>query len=384
MATSRRVPPAADADDAPRPPRGADPDAWALMVAQRGELEDTQTPEEAAEEDAAQRVRALLGGNAGDGVRISIYRRTQFRKTLEWCADYSPDQFMEGGLPLIHSDLGAGAYEWRAVGRTGVLGRGHFEIAANARATNPTQPAAAPASDALTRAIETLAQGQAAILQALTQKPAVDPLDGMEKQLRLMAMMREAMGPTAAPAPAPAAAPAPTLLEQLQTLKALRDFAKDEAAPEHDVDPDNPMTYIGPIVDMVKEGFKAKQTPQFPPIAEPMPMIGAPASLQSLPAPPHAPAAPSSDPATGNDSPDGLAWRGIVAEALRMAKAGEPATAGGRLLFQTLPDEFLPYLRLPNCAEILGSMAPELTPHAAWVEAARVEALCLLDADEAS
>lgn len=351
------------------------------MVAQRGELEDTQTPEEAAEEDAAQRVRALLGGNAGDGVRISIYRRTQFRKTLEWCADYSPDQFMEGGLPLIHSDLGAGAYEWRAVGRTGVLGRGHFEIAANARATNPAQPVAAQVPDAMARALEMIAQGQAAILQTLAAKP--DPMAEMEKQLRLMAMMREAMGPTAAPAPAPAAAPAPTLLEQLQTLKALRDFAKDEAAPDDAPDPDNPLSFLMPVLDVVKEGFKARQAPQH----DPLPPIQPPPSLQGAQAPPALPAPASSaasEPATGNDSPDGLAWRGIVAEALRMAKAGEPATAGGRLLFQTLPDEFLPYLRLPNCAEILGSMAPELTPHAAWVEAARVEALRLLDADEAS
>lgn len=370
MATSRRVAPVIDADDTPPPPRGADPDAWRLMVANGGGVE-MSTPEETAEEDAAQRVRALLGGNAGDGVRVSIYRRTPFRKTLEWCADYSPDQFMEGGLPLIHADLGPGAYEWRAIGRTGSLGRGHFEIAANAKATNPTnhtQPEAPAVSDALTRALETIAQGQAAILQTLAAKP--DPMADMEKQLRLMAMMREAMGPTVAPTPvAPAPAP-PSLLEQLTTLKALRDFAKDEAAPERETDPDNPMSFLMPVLDVVKEGLKARQSPQL----EPLPPIQAPPSLQSLPA-------TQQDPTAARESPDGLAWRGIVAEAVRMAAAGKPATDGGRLLFETLPDEFLPYLRLPNCAEIMGSMAPELTPHAAWVEAARVEALRLLDAD---
>lgn len=379
MATTRRAAPAIDVDVTPPPPRGADPDAWRMMVANSGGVE-MPTPEETAEEDAAQRVRALLGGNAGDGVRVSIYRRTPFRKTLEWCADYSPDQFMEGGLPLIHADLGAGAYEWRAIGRTGSLGRGHFEIAANARAanpTNPTQPAAVPVPDALTRALETIAQGQAAILQTLAAKP--DPMADMEKQLRLMSMMREAMGGNAAPAPAVAAAPAPTLLEQLQTLKALRDFAKDEAGPSSEPDPDNPLSFLMPVLDVVKEGFRARQAPQH----DPLPPIQAPPSLQGLPAPTPTPA-PSSEPAAGNDSPDGLAWRGIIAEALRMAKAGESSEAGGRLLFQTLPDEFLPYLRLPNCAEILGSMAPELVPHSAWVEGARVEALRLLDADEAA
>ncbi len=366
MAT-RRTSPAAELDDLPPAPRGADPDAWRVMVANGGGVVPAADPDADAEMDLGDRLRAAFGNGGAEGARVAIFRRDPRTKAKQWCIDYTPEQFMDGGAALLKEDFGPGAYEYRAFGKTGLITRGYVEIAEVAR-SNSQAPAPA-VSNEISKALEMLAQGQAAIAQALTQRP--DPMQDMQRTLALVASMREAFGISAAPAPA--AAPVPSLLEQLQTLKALRDFAKGEADDDREPDPDNPLTYLAPVLQTLREGFtRGGASAGAGAVSPAVPLVSPPPSLQGPATAPPAPVAGT--PEAGGDSPDGLAWRGIVAAAVALAEKGAPAEEGGRLLYETLPDDFIPYLQLPNWFEILSSMAPQLKPHRAWVEAAKIDA----------
>lgn len=74
--------------------------------------------------------------------------------------------------------------------------------------------------------------------------------------------------------------------------------------------------------------------------------------------------------------------RGLLARLLSIAKSGADPAAGADWLVEKLPDEFLGYLDLDNCVEILLNVAPEAAPWRDWLEQARIRALELLQGDD--
>lgn len=307
-----------------------------------------------AEQDLGEMLRAAFGSDPGAHAKIQIYKRDARTKVRAYCGDYTPDQFREGGVALVKQDFGAGDFEYRAYGGSGLITRGYFSIA-----EIKVNPAAAPAAQSdFARALETIAQGQAAILQALTQ-PRENASNGIMQTIEMMRLLKEL-----APAPAPAA----SLVEQLTALRTLKEFMRDEA-PEP-ADPDNPMSMVGPLLDIVKTSIQNGRANAAAPAsadASPamLPTIAAPVSIQN--------AQPSPD--------DEMKF--ILDHVISQAKVKANPADVGRYLYEVLPDEALPLLRADSWRASLLALAPSLAFHSTWLDAVRADCLARFDATAA-
>lgn len=344
---------------------------WELEVLQRAREAESGTdesdPDDAAELQIGDRIRAALAQTPGERARVSLFRRDPDTKARQWCQDYTPDQFDAGGLELIRSKWGAGTFEIRAFGSRGLITRANLEIAASAVAPVLSSSGESPELLAMLRG---MAETQAAIVARLNQPsaPAPDPVASMGAMFALMGSMREAMGMNHPAAPtAPAQSPVQVLTELMGAMRALKEVSSEVNPPESD--PDSPMAMLGPIVGMVKDVMQARAGAA---AQEPMPMLAAPPSLQDHAAPENA----------NMNSTEKLVFDGTMARLLQMASQNASAAEGAAFIYDTLPDEFFSYLELPNWFDILVSIKPALAPHRVWLEGARIEALALWNAPE--
>jgi hypothetical protein len=317
---------------------------------------------------------------------MKVYRRTR-GGNLEWCSDYTPDEFIAGELDMVRDEWGSGDYQIRCIGPTGLLMRENLTIAKPLEPL-PSRTNPAPSTE-LAQMIELLARGQERIVEALAARP--DPAAQMQQTLALMVSMREAMGLNAAPPPpAPAVNPSSMLADIVGAVRQLREVAAEVNPPTSD--PSDPAAMLPMIIDMVRstqQAQQAQQAPMLAPVALPSsfdaqgaPYQASPEVMQSMRPQP----APMAPPSEGDDMNriQSMVLRGLLARLLSIAKAGKSPDEGGAWIAEKLPDEFLGYLDLENCVEILISVAPEAAPWRDWLEQARLRALEALEGDEGS
>ena len=106
---SRRAPTAPVADEViPPAPRGADPEAWRLLVTQGGAVTaPEETAEDEAENDFAAKIRECLG-SSGDAMRVDLFRYSTFTKSREHCRSYDAEEFLNGNYELVRREFGGG------------------------------------------------------------------------------------------------------------------------------------------------------------------------------------------------------------------------------------------------------------------------------------
>lgn len=355
------------------------------------------TIETASEETALERLLSSLkdsGGNAS----VKLYRKTDDAPRGEWCGDFTIEEYNAGGLKFIRRKYGPGHYFiWvygphPESGKFGRLARDDFDIAGEPD-VNPATPAPIAPDSTLARVLETLAQGQMAIVSALNTRP--DPATEMQRMLSLMSAMRDAMGLNVQPV-ATVAAPAPSassvLGEVVGAIKALREANREIGGDDGDREP-GVMSLAGKVIDAVQAqgGLGAAlaglgvnvgaPSPGLPPITMPPSVAGAAQGN---------PVAPDQQPAElAPDTMEILILRGTLTGLLDLMAKGVPATEGGAYVADKLPDEMLPLLDLPNWFEVLhmgaarvGVRLPLDNASVAWIGAARDEALRLLDAPD--
>ena len=346
--------------------------AWGVAVP-RGTLPaEEPSPDETAEDEIGQQLRAAFSAAPGESVRVALYRRDPRSRDLEWCEDFTPSQVESNAHDLIRESWGAGKYELRAIGRTGIKARVQIQIAEK-RIANPAAPPAQ--NDQLAQVLGMLAQGQNRILEALTHRP---PEKTLVQQLEELKLMRDVFAVPAAPAAAPAQSNASALKEMVETMRMLKEVSA-EVAPEKDADPDNPMTMIGPLLDVIKAGMAGKNQAS----STDMQPIALPVSLQQTEA--HASVPQQSQPQPEENEPMiRLILKGAAGEMVRLASVGATPQTGGEFIYKSLPDDFVPMLSLPNWFEILTHHAPEMAPHRAWIEKAKAHADSLFAADDAA
>jgi hypothetical protein len=318
--------------------------------------------EEIAEDNMIARIRSVIAHSPGDRVKVMLYRFTATGQR-SFCCNYTPEQFEQGDFELIRDEWGAGRFEVRMVGKAGLMDRPReIEIAEG----KPRAPVAVQQNSELAQIMRTMAEGQSAILAALSQRP--DPAAQMQQTIALMAGMRDAMGLNAAPAvpTAPAQSPSAMLKEMAETMSLLKDIAAKEAPPS-----DDPMAMLPQILGIVQGAMSQRGAP-VPSGA--VPMIAAPASLQTNPATlgATAPAEPQGDDVNPLQT---LMIRGFVQKLVSMAAKGESPEAGGTFVYEKLPDEALALLDMPNWFEILAQFEPSAKVHQAWFEAAHACAM---------
>lgn len=366
-------------------------------------LDDDDTPHGAAlipqasepltaEESELDRVLALMTGSPEDRASLKLYRRIPGDSKGAYIDDISIHEYGERGLSYVREMYGPGSYIlWLygphpVSGKVGRLAREQFTIEA-ARETGAVA-VTNPAQSETAQILRMVAEQNAAILAALQARP--DPSAQMRETLALMGAMREAMGlNVAAPVAVPAPNPSAMLGELVGAIKQLREVSSEINPQNSQADPESPMALVGGIIDLVKT---AVANPQIVAtlqgansggnVVQPLALPNSMTAAAPLPADPaHAEVITNPAPAAAL-TPEQEMERAILQGALQgivdMATQGADPAKGGEYIADTLPDELLPYLRLPNWFQLLTmaarSVGVDVAPHAEWIAQAKAHA----------
>jgi hypothetical protein len=328
-------------------------------------------PEEEPDESAADRVATLLRRAADDGAsQLRVYRKRQGH--LDWCDTYTPEQFEEGDLPMLRDTWGPGDYELRLYGKHPVTGK--YGIVAKTSVTIAQALKTAPdlrRDDGLAQVLATIAEGQRAMLQALTERPqAKDPTEEMTKMLGLMVTMRQAMGIDAQPRS--------QITEIVSAIRELRE-ASEEINPDKEP-PDSLLGALPQVLDVVKAGM-AQQQPQ----AQPMPLVELPPSMASAPTPQPEPVYQAVQQPQPNQEQEVfnplvlIQLKAYLKTLLNMAQTKKAIEAGAKFVYDKMPDEIVELMTLDNWFELLLEVAPECKSHKEWLTQVRDQALAMFD-----
>lgn len=359
MATRRASTPP-EPEVLPPAPRGADPEAWRLLVTQGGAVTSPEeTAEDEIENDFAAKIRECLG-SSGDAMRVDLFRYSTFTKSREHCRSYDAEEFLNGNYELVRREFGGGTYEWRLIGSTGIKARGHMKLAQQVNPAPASAPApAASAAAELAPVLGAIMQGQQALAETLARiasTPAAPPVDPMAQMMQMMTLaktMREAF----APAPAPAAPSGlAALKEAAETARMLRDIAG-----ESETETDPLLSTARPLIGALTDMLARKNNPGDN--AAPLQPVQLPATVTRAPAPEPSP-----------EERDEMDMQALLTRLVQMAKENQPTEKGGEEIFHYLPDSLLPFLAMPNWFDLLVARIPELAPHRAWLEAAKSDA----------
>ena len=257
----------------------------------------TMEEDEPIEETATDRVAAMMSGAGPDErAEVKVYRINSGQ--LEYCAGYKPDEFESGNFDLLRDRFGAGVYELRLYATNPTSKK--FAVRQKLRVTiveEKSQTTTGGLGSGMSQVLQTIAQGQQQMLEALVSiksAPAKDPMEEMTKMMSMMTMMREAMGLNQ-----PQGREKSSIGEIVSAIRELRGAA-DEIAPPQDKEPDGLMSVLPKMLELVSKGQQsqqeAAQAAHFPPVQ-------LPASFQApaQPEPQQAPQ-PQEQPATQEES----------------------------------------------------------------------------------
>lgn len=355
------------------PPADDTPPDWRVAVGDSA----PQATEDDDDLSIVEKFRVALGETPTDKARVRLFRIAPESGNLEFCRDMTMGQFLVSDmLERVRGEWGAGEFEFMLIGPRGTLKRARHRIAAPFGPAPVSSPATnAPQNDALAQALMMLAQGQQSIVEALTRRP--DPREEMKAQLEMLAAMRAAFQPAAAPA-APAVDPMSMFSQVVgmirESKKTIAEFADDE---REEKDPLG--AAIPKLIDTASALVLKANAPQ------PVPMIAAPASLsmpRENPAPEPIPQPEVSESETDMTNPAMLLLRGYVDDLLDMIARNEPPEKGGEYIAENIPEEFDAYLTNRYWFEFIAANFPQLAQHETWVRAAKAHADKLMSEPE--
>lgn len=349
----------------------------AVRVMRTG-VETLPLPDDTGETDEEsallERMQGMLDENDAARVYLKLYRLTDGpKKKYGWCADYTPDDYQTGGLSMIRDEWGPGDYQLRLMGPRGLSKVLPITIEPDARnpvaviASNP-----APQSSELAQVLKGMQETQAAMLQALTQRP--DPMASMRDTLALVASMRDAFGLNGAPQPL--RNPMAEVKELLAMTREVKATAKELAGDEPASDPDNPMALLSQGLDMVKT-VMSNQRPAPIQQSGPMMPLAIPASIEHAAQPAHSNITPEppGDFGTHNEThtetAEEMLMRGTLEDLCQLAVDGKPASDGAEFIFQNLPDALIPMMSNRYWFEVIAMKYGFIREHETWLREAK-------------
>ena len=324
-------------------------------------------PDEEVEETATDRVASILRrAHDSGGGQLRVYKID--KGSLVWCETYTPEQFEAGDLPMLRDTFGPGDYELRLYGPHPVTSK--YGVIAKTRVVIAQALKTAPdlrRDDGLAQVLATIAEGQRAMLQALTERPQQkDPTEEMTKMLGLMVTMRQAMGIDAQPRS--------QITEIVSAIRELRE-ASEEINPEKESN-DSLLGALPQVLDVVKAGMSQQQAQ-----AQPMPLVELPPSIASAPIPqpqPQPNPQPNEEQAVFNPLVI-LQLKAYLKTLINMAQSNKPIEAGAQFVYEKMPDEIVELMALDNWFELLLEVAPESKAHKDWLTQVRDHAMSLFD-----
>jgi hypothetical protein len=312
------------------------------------------------------RTRAIIAENPGDQMTVKLYRFPE-NGTRVFCANYSPEKFAQGDLEMVRQEWGHGRFEIRVIGPKGLADRPReFHIAE--RLGNSAPAPRDMGGGELSQVLRMLAESNAQILRALSDRaPAPPPADPLAQFQQFASIMRD-LAPAPNPAPvAPVQSASSMLADLMGAMKALKEVAAETAPPAPS---DDPMAMLPSVLEIVKGAMQQRNGGQQVNTGAGFPMIETPGSFAAA----QNPAPEFQQPQTDNDQMNitgALVLRGLLQQLVNMAAAKQAPETGGLFIYEKMPDEFVQYLELPNWFEIVESFEPLVSMHREWLEKAK-------------
>lgn len=325
--------------------------------------------EEEEPETPADRIAVMLNSLSGDDkASVKLYRVIGPNK-YGWCEEYSTAEFEAGGLTMIRDKWGPGEYQIRLYAPHPIRGNACIRAKDNITVVeSKTAPVNAGTSPELAAMLKALAENQAAMLRALTEKPpAPDPMAQMTQMMGLMGVMRKAMG-------IDSNAPKSQISEIIAAVRELKGVSEELNPPK---DPENadPLGAALPgLMEIIKaqmgQAPAAPQAPMAPVMLPPTIAVGPVAENPQ-------PLTPEEDDAMGMIH----AYMKILCG---MAKAGDATVeTAAEMVYAQLPDEMIEVIKSEQWWAQLAALAPQVAPHEAWFSKVRAAVLAMLAEDDA-
>jgi hypothetical protein len=234
----------------------------------------------------------------------------------------------------------------------------------------------------MSQVLQTIAQGQQQMLEALVsikQAPPKDSMEEMGKMLTMMAAMREAMGMNQ-----PQGREKSSIGEIVSAIRELRGAA-DEISPQSDKEPDGLMAVLPKMLELVSRGQQSQQdalqAAQFPPVQ-------LPASFQSpdqqqqqqQPVQPEQTQAqtPTQDEADMKVMTM-IKLKSYLKTLVDMAVKSTPVDLAAQFVYEKIPDDLIEIMALDNWFDLLAAVAPDVKEHRDWLQKVRDQALSLFE-----
>ena len=355
-------------------PAGTHPDDQAL---ESFALQAPEAPQE--EETATDRVAALLQVAGGaDRAEIKVYRMNAGQ--MEYCQGFKPSEFEEGNFDMLRDRFGAGEYQIRLYAehpvhkKMCVRNSVKIKIAENRMDVTTS----GNLGSGMAQVLQTIAQGQQQMLEALVsikQAPPKDSMEEMGKMLTMMAAMREAMGMNQ-----PQGREKSSIGEIVSAIRELRGAA-DEISPQ-DKEPDGLMAVLPKMLELVSKGQDHQQANQqavqFPPVQLP-PSFQAPARPEPQE---QAPAAPQTQEESDMKMFTAIKLKSYLKTLIDLAVKKTPVTTAAEFVYEKIPDELIEIMALDNWFDLLSFVAPDVKDHKEWLQQVRDAALAMFEEAE--
>jgi hypothetical protein len=340
----------------------------------------TMEEDEPIEETATDRVAAMMSGAGPDErAEVKVYRINSGQ--LEYCAGYKPDEFESGNFDLLRDRFGAGVYELRLYATNPTSKK--FAVRQKLRVTiveEKSQTTTGGLGNGMSQVLQTIAQGQQQMLEALVSiksAPAKDPMEEMTKMMGMMTMMREAMGLNQ-----PQGREKSSIGEIVSAIRELRGAA-DEIAPQQDKEPDGLMSVLPKMLELVSKGQQSQQEAQQ---AAHFPPVQLPASFQA-PAQPEPQQQEQPNPETQEQSDmkmfTMIKLKSYLKTLIDLAVKKTPVEEAAEFVYVKIPDDLIEIMALDNWFDLLTFVAPDVKEHREWLQQVRDRALAMFEEAEA-
>jgi hypothetical protein len=342
-------------------------DDWRNPVS--GQVITTAGDEEEAEMTPADRVQAMLSDvSDADRAYVNLYK-IEDDGTRVFCQKYSCGEVEQGGYTMFREHFGAGTYQVALYGtvpgtkRFAIRGKETVKIAA---VNTALPPVVNGVNSELSQILAMIAAGQNKLLEAVTNRPPVNPMDQMKEMLTLAALMKDAFG--AGPAQQKS-----SIAEVIDAIKEIRGV--QSLIGGADEKPEPSLMEMGSQLLGV---LQAAQTPQAPLIHAPQSIANArpPVSMER---PPQENPMPTNEPSEREKEMFFQALRKLLAEITERAKENGDVDLAAEKLYDELPDQILNMADQPGYLELLAQFAPELTPYRPWVEKVHARLLEIIE-----
>lgn len=356
-------------------PAGLHPEEQAL------ENYAAQTPEEPFEETATDRVAAMMSGVNSDDERaeVKVYRVRDGQ--LEYCRGFKPDEFESGNFDMLRDRFGSGLYELRLYATNPANKK--FTIRSKLRVTiaedRIESSPGAQLNSGMSQVLQTIAQGQQQMLEALVsikQAPPKDSMEEMGKMLTMMAAMREAMGMNQSQGREKS-----SIGEIVAAIRELRGAA-DEISPQSDKEPDGLMAVLPKMLELVSRGQQsqqdAQQAAQFPPVQLPASFQSPDQQQQQQPEQQEQTQAPTQDEADMKVMTM-IKLKSYLKTLVNMAVKSTPVDLAAQFVYEKIPDDLIEIMALDNWFDLLAAVAPDVKDHKDWLQKVRDKALSLFE-----